>query len=128
NIRGSIRGVTISGVDDSAGGAKLIWQDSSVGVQSRFIGNLAAGNMAEVLRAWDKPDTLESQAARYQADLFWPGSPQDFSLVNLSGDMTLSIEKGSFKRDANAGDGILRLMSILNFDTLARRLRFDFSD
>ena len=128
NIRGSIRGITISGADESSGGAKLIWQDAPGGVQSRFIGKLSAGDMAEVLRAWDKPDTIESQAALYRADLYWPGSPQDFSLVNLSGDMTLAIEKGSFKRDANAGDGVLRLMSILNFDTLARRLRFDFSD
>lgn len=128
NIRGSIRGVTVSGADESSSGAKLIWQETPGGVQSRFIGNLSAGDMAEVLRAWDKPDTIESQAALYRADLFWPGSPQDFTLVNLSGDMTLAIKKGSFKRDANAGDGVLRLMSILNFDTLARRLRFDFSD
>jgi uncharacterized protein YhdP len=128
NIRGSIRGITVSGVDDALDGAKLIWQDTPEGVQSRFIGNLSAGNMAEVLRAWDKPDTIESHAAHYRADLFWPGSPQDFKLVNLGGEMTLLIEKGSFKRDASAGDGILRLMSILNFDTLARRLRFDFSD
>ncbi len=128
NIRGSIRGITISGADESSGGAKLIWQEAPGGVQSRFIGNMSAGDMAEVLRAWDKPDTIESQTARYQADLYWPGSPQEFALVNLSGDMTLAIEKGSFKRDASAGDGVLRLMSILNFDTLARRLRFDFSD
>lgn len=127
NIRGSIRGITVSGADE-LGGAKLIWQEAPDGVQSRFIGNLSAGDMAEVLRAWDKPDTIESQTARYQADLYWPGSPQDFALVHLSGDMTLFIENGSFKRDANAGDGVLRLMSILNFDTLARRLRFDFSD
>lgn len=133
NIRGSIRGITISegtinGTDPASGGAKLIWQHTPVGVQTRFIGNLSAGNMAEVLRAWDKPDTLESKKAEYQADLFWAGSPQDFALVNLGGEMSIHIEEGSFKRDASAGDGILRLMSILNFDTLARRLRFDFSD
>jgi uncharacterized protein YhdP len=97
-------------------------------VQTRFIGSLDAGDMAEVLRAWDKPDTLESRRAHYGADLFWPGSPQDFKLVNLGGEMSIDIEQGSFKRDASAGDGLLRLMSILNFDTLARRLRFDFSD
>lgn len=128
NIRGSIRGVTISGVEDALGGARLIWQNTPVGVQTRFIGSLAAGDMAEVLRAWDKPDTLESKAAHYRADLFWPGSPQDFQLLNVGGDMSISIEQGSFKRDASAGEGLLRLMSILNFDTLARRLRFDFSD
>lgn len=128
NIRGSIRGVTISGADDALEGAKLIWQNTPVGVQTRFIGSLNAGDMAEVLRAWDKPDTLDSSRAHYRADLFWPGSPQDFKLVNVGGEMSIDIEQGSFKRDASAGDGLLRLMSILNFDTLARRLRFDFSD
>ena len=131
NIRGSIRGVTISGaknVEGAQAGARLIWQNTPVGVQSRFIGDLSADDMSTVLLAWDKPDTLESESAHYRADLFWPGSPQDFSLLNLGGEMSIQIENGRFKRDASAGDGILRLMSILNFDTLARRLRFDFSD
>ncbi|MEN0035615.1 MAG: AsmA-like C-terminal region-containing protein [Cellvibrio sp.] len=128
NIRGSIRGVTIAGVDGSAEGAKLIWQDGPEGVQSRFIGNLETGDMAAVLRAWDKPDTIESHAARYRTDLYWAGSPQDFGLVNLNGEMSIWLEKGRFKRDASAGDGILRLMSVLNFDSLARRMRLDFSD
>lgn len=128
NINGSIRGVRVGGVDAAIGGATLIWQNTPAGVQTRFIGTLSAGDMAEVLRAWGKPDTLESNTAQYSADLVWPGSPQAFKLVNLSGDMTISVAKGTFKRDASAGDGLLRLMSILNFDTLARRLRFDFSD
>ncbi len=131
NIQGSIRGVTVSGakgVEGAEAGAKLIWQNTPVGVQSRFIGDLSAGDLAAVLQAWDKPDTLESQSAHFRADLFWSGSPQDFALVNLGGDMTIQIDNGRFKRDASAGDGLLRLMSILNFDTLARRLRFDFSD
>ena len=127
-IRGSIRGVTVSGPDDELDGARLIWQNTPTGVQSRFIGNLGAGDLGQVLRAWDKPDTLESKTAHFNADLFWPGSPQDFSVVNLGGEMSIAIETGRFKREANAGDGLLRLMSILNFDTLARRLRFDFSD
>ena len=128
DIRGSVRGVTVSGPDDELDGARLIWQNTSTGVQTRFVGNLGAGDLGQVLRAWDKPDTIESKTAHFNADLFWPGSPQDFNVVNLGGEMSILIETGRFKREANAGDGILRLMSILNFDTLARRLRFDFSD
>ncbi|WP_084618539.1 YhdP family phospholipid transporter [Cellvibrio sp. OA-2007] len=128
NIRGSIRGVTVSAVDEAQEGARLIWQNTPTGVQTRFIGNLSAADLGGVLRAWGKPDTIESETAHFSADLFWAGSPQDFNLVNLNGEMSIAIETGRFKREANAGDGILRLMSILNFDTLARRLRFDFSD
>lgn len=132
-IRGSIRGVTVSGMDDKPeepelAGARLIWHNTEVGVQTRFIGRLRAGDMGAVLREWQKPDMLESTAASYDADLFWPGSPQDFKILNLGGEMTIAVENGRFKRDAGAGEGILRLMSILNFDSLARRLRLDFSD
>jgi uncharacterized protein YhdP len=128
NIRGSMRSLTVSDADDPLEGAKLIWQNTPVGVQTRFIGSLRAGNIAEVLRAWEKPDTIESRSAHFRADLFWTGSPQDFKLVNLGGDMTIAIKKGSFKREASAGEGVLRLMSLLNFDTLARRMQLDFSD
>ncbi len=132
-IRGTIRGVTVSGIDDNPqepelAGARLIWHNTDLGVQSRFIGRLRAGDMGAVLREWQKPDMLESAAASYDADLFWPGSPQDFKILNLGGEMTIAVENGRFKRDAGAGEGILRLMSILNFDSLARRLRLDFSD
>jgi uncharacterized protein (TIGR02099 family) len=132
-IRGSIRGITVSGIDDKAAdeesaGAKLIWQNTGVGVQTRFIGRLSAGDIGAVLRDWQKPDSVESTSATYQADLFWPGSPQDFKLLNLGGEMSIAMENGRFKRDASAGEGILRLMSVLNFDSLARRLRLDFSD
>jgi uncharacterized protein YhdP len=132
-IRGTIRGVTVSGLADNPaeperGGARLIWHNTDVGVQTRFIGRLSAGDMGAVLRDWQKPDTVESTTATYEADLFWPGSPQDFKLLNLGGEMTIAMANGRFKREASAGEGVLRLLSILNFDSLARRLRLDFSD
>jgi uncharacterized protein YhdP len=132
-IRGAIRGVTVSGIDDSAvdeelAGAKLIWQNTEVGVQTRFIGRLSAGDIGAVLRDWQKPDSVESTSADFTADVFWAGSPQDFQLLNLGGEMNILMENGRFKRDSSAGEGILRLMSVLNFDSLARRLRLDFSD
>ncbi|PUA30253.1 MAG: DUF3971 domain-containing protein [Cellvibrio sp. 79] len=125
-IRGSIRGVTISGANDQ--GAQIFWNYTTQGQQTRFVGTLTAGDIGAVLREWQKPDTIESTRAHYQADLFWPGSPQDFSIVELGGDMIIHMENGRFKREASAGDGILRLLSILNFDSLARRMRLDFSD
>ncbi len=128
NIRGRIRGLTISGAKDGLDGAKLIWQHTDQGVQTRFIGSFSAGDMGDVLRQWQKPDTIESSAAHFSGDLFWAGAPQDFKIVELNGDMSIWMENGRFKRGVSAEDGLLRLMSILNFDTLARRMRLDFSD
>lgn len=126
-IRGSIRGVTIAG-NQGEQGAQIHWHHTPEGMQTRFIGRLNAGDMGAVLRAWQKPDTLESESAQFDADLFWPGSPQDFQAVELGGEMTINVRNGRFKRDTSAGEGILRLLSILNFDSLARRMRLDFSD
>jgi len=128
NIRGRIRGLTVSGAKDSLDGAKLIWQHTDQGTQTRFIGSFSAKDIGDVLRQWEKPDTIESSAAFFSADLFWAGSPQDLKIVELNGDMTMWMENGRFKRGVSAEDGLLRLMSLLNFDTLARRLRLDFSD
>lgn len=127
-IHGSIRGVTIDGVDDTQDGAKIIWQRDDEGEKTRFIGSMSAGDIADVMRQWNKPDPLESKAAKFTLDIYWAGSPQQFELVDINGDMRLWFEQGRFKRDVSAEDGILRLMSVLNFDSLARRMRMDFSD
>lgn len=129
NIHGTVRDITVSGADDPLAGAKLTWKLSEQGPQTHFIGSLSATNLSSVLQAWQKPDTIESSAAQFRVDINWQGDPQDFGLKKLSGNMDIWIEKGRFKRNPSVGsDGFLRLMSILNFDSLARRLRLDFSD
>src|SRR5690606_5048349 len=150
NIHGIIRGVTVAGVDSSVEnqtnekptpqqngsgslrqtpGAQLIWKKDDSREQTRFVGQLSAENMADVLQQWGVTDFIESQTARYQVDLTWPGAPQHFSIAELKGDVELSLQNGRFKRNSGTGsEGLLRLFGLVNFDTLARRLRLDFSD
>jgi uncharacterized protein (TIGR02099 family) len=138
NINGSVKGVTVSGLStigadgkiiSKAKGAKLNWLVSDTGSSTHFIGELSAGDMSAVLREWQKPDTLESKSARFNLDLTWGGDPQDFALTKIAGNVDLMIEHGRFKNNPSPGsDGFLRLMAVLNFDSLARRLRLDFSD
>ncbi len=139
NIRGQVRGLRVQGLkshDTPANGqaaaletgAKLYWVVDGQGARTRFMGSLTADNLADVMAAWDKPDMIDSSSASFQVDLTWPGAPGEFALVNLEGQMDLLLTDGRFKRGAGAGEGILRLLSLVNFDTLARRLRLDFSD
>ncbi len=129
NIHGKVRGITISGADDALAGAKLSWQLDGNGPQTHFTGALSATDISGVLQQWQKPDMLESSNAQFRTDVGWDGDPQDFSLKKMSGNIDIWLEKGRFKRTPSAGsDGFLRLMAILNFDSLARRLRLDFSD
>jgi uncharacterized protein (TIGR02099 family) len=137
NIQGQIRGVTVGGVAGAMpdalsnvnSGAKLSWTNKTNGPYTHFSGVLSATDISSVLQQWQKPDMIESTAANVKADVGWEGDPQDFNLKKLSGNMNIWLEKGRFKRTPSVGsDGFLRLMAILNFDSLARRLRLDFSD
>jgi uncharacterized protein (TIGR02099 family) len=128
NIKGQIRGMNIQHQDVNDRGAQLFWQITESGQQSRFVGQLTTNNMADVLRNWKKPEMVESQSASILVDVNWLSAPQDFHLVDIAGLIQLKLTEGRFHREATAGDGLLRLMSILNFDSLARRLRLDFTD
>src|SRR5690606_13540976 len=81
-----------------------------------------------VMLAWEKPDMLDGRHADFQVDLTWPGAPGEFALAALGGQVDLMLSDGRCKRGAGAGEGILRLLSLVNFDTLPRRLRMDFAD
>lgn len=90
---------------------------------SELTGVLTAGNMADVLTANGYAPSLESSSAEFIADVSWPGSPAFFTAANLSGDISINIEDGRFLQRAGAA-GALKLISILNFDAIMRRLRF----
>lgn len=128
-IQGSVKGVRVVGFEQEEQGAKLYWKQDESGYSSHFVGSLKANNLSDVLQQWQKPDMLESESAHFKADISWSGDPRDFALKKLSGDVSVNVLKGRFKRNPSPGsDGFLRLMAILNFDSLARRLRLDFSD
>lgn len=128
NIQGTLRGMSMHHQQINSRGAQLFWQVNEQGDISRFAGRLTAKNMADVLRQWKKPEMVESSNAELKVDVNWLSAPQDFHLVDIAGLIEINLNEGRFHREATAGDGLLRLMSILNFDSLARRLRLDFSD
>lgn len=129
NIHGAVKGVTVGGLNDALSGAKMVWSLTENGSKTHFTGALSADNISSVMQQWQKPDTIESSNTRFGVDVGWDGDPEDFALKKLSGNMDIWLEKGRFKRNPSAGsDGFLRLMAILNFDSIARRLRLDFSD
>jgi uncharacterized protein YhdP len=83
-----------------------------------------AVNLATVLSAFGYAPSLESNRAVFTTDLSWSGSPGNFSAVGLRGAIDLKINNGRFLQGGAAGSGALKLISILNFDALVRRLRF----
>ncbi|MFK7863241.1 MAG: YhdP family protein [Pseudohongiellaceae bacterium] len=101
----------------------FLWSYDGVEHQSELQGQLSADNMADVLTANGLAAVFESTRASFETDIQWPGSPAAFAAAGLSGSLKVDIEDGRFLQDAS-GNGALKLISIINFDAIMRRLRF----
>ncbi|NRF66235.1 TIGR02099 family protein [Aquincola sp. S2] len=62
---------------------------------------------------------------RLQGQLGWAGSPLDFDVPTLDGQMTLTLDAGQFLK---AEPGVGRLLGVLSLQALPRRLALDFRD
>ena len=131
-IEGTLRGITIEGRTTGSDrlGAQLMWmRDDDGSESSQFIGRLSGENLGDVLQAWGQEAAIESRSAVFDTALRWQGSPAMMSPNSLNGEIRIDIRDGRFLRASdNAGTSLLRLLSLFNFDTWARRLRLDFSD
>ena len=85
-------------------------------------GILYADDIADVLTANGYAPSLNSDNAYFITNVTWPGTPAFFSASNLSGDIELEIFEGRFQQNSGS-TGALKLISIINFDAIMRRLR-----
>gem|GEM_PF-923881 len=109
--------------------AEFVWTQHDTGNQSTFRGTLMANDVGAQLEAWGLEKLLESRQGIVTAEVSWPGAPDEISLQKVAGKVVFDMEDGSFIRGANEGDnGLLRLIALFNFDTIARRLKLDFTD
>ncbi len=100
----------------------LRWDFDGRDHATELAGLILADDMAAVLLDSGFAASLESQGARFAADLQWPGSPAFLQGSQLSGNVDLLVENGRFL-ETSAGGGALKLISIINFDAIMRRLR-----
>ena len=116
DVVGDIRGLHIESASD------VFWSRSG---ETHFKGSVAAGDLEEVLPQWDFAPSVESESFTASGDLRWPGSPLNFDLHHLSGHAELAVDNGRFLDIAPGGT---RIMSLINFSTIVKRMSFDFSD
>ena len=118
NLLGDIKGMRIEAADD------LVWTRESD--TSYFNGRITAGDLALVLPQWGYAPSVESASVDIEARVEWPGSPLNFEPGDVSGDMRMAIDTGRFLEvDEAAG---AKILALLNFTSVARRLALDFSD
>ncbi|MGD9660456.1 MAG: YhdP family protein [Porticoccaceae bacterium] len=133
DLEGGVRGIEIKaqpGVDESAETpAEMRWTIENGVHRTFFSGTLATGNIEEALKRWHIPAPLTSKSANFFAELGWQGQPWEISLLALDGYLGIEVIDGQFyKATGAATNTFFKLVSLVNFDTWLRRLRFDFSD
>lgn len=115
----SLKGLNVSG---QAG-----WRRSNGQVNSWYNGRLSGDNLSDVLLAWGFAPTVTSRTFSADANMRWAGSPMALSLEKLSGDLDIRFHNGQLVT-VDGGAQALRVFGLLNFDSIGRRLRLDFSD
>ena len=94
--------------------------------QTRLSGlQFSSKNVGRIQRGLRQPPVIEGKDLEGSADLQWQGSPLAFNVASLNGAASLRIRDGLV---AAEGAGALRAFGALNFNSMARRLKLDFSD
>jgi uncharacterized protein YhdP len=104
--------------------AEFRWIYDGQNHRSVLNGQLTATDLAPVLSAYGYAPSLQSTSAVFDSRLHWDGSPAYFSALGLSGDLDIKISSGRFQQRVGVANSALRLISIINFDAVIRRLRF----
>jgi uncharacterized protein (TIGR02099 family) len=114
-----LKGMTLTG----NGG----WEGAPGSTSSWFKGQVRGKNLADILKAWGFAPTVTSQDFEMNADGRWPGSPAWVGLKRYSGSLDATLRRGQFV-EVEGGAAALRVFGLLNFNSIGRRLRLDFSD
>ncbi|NVK41478.1 MAG: TIGR02099 family protein [Oceanospirillaceae bacterium] len=117
DIAGTIGSIKING-----GG---VWQENPAATELTL--KLDGKDLGDVIAAWGNGRVVESERAQSYAQLNWPDRPWRFGLAKASGELRFELENGRIIDSGNASN-LLRIFGILNLNSLARRLKLDFSD
>lgn len=126
-LRPAAGGVAFSAVDLDLKGLRVRGSGGWASKGSWYKGRIEGGNLADVLLAWGFAPSTTSESFHLDADGRWPGSPAFFGLKRYSGTLDASLRKGQL-REVDGSAQALRVFGLLNFDSIGRRLRLDFSD
>ncbi len=130
-LRPTARGVAAQDIDLDFKGLHVdgsgAWEGETGATSSWYKGRLDGKNLADVLKAWGFAPTVTSRDFRLDVDGRWPGSPAWVGLKRFSGSMDAALRSGQFV-EVEGGAQALRVFGLLNFNSIGRRLRLDFSD
>lgn len=111
----------------------LLWAKSESGEYASSLSLMGKSYSIEqfIRRFDDNPKAkspIKSKHADVIIDLSWEGGPDAFSLNASEGIIDFKFKEGQFLKTSDSAEGLLKLIGIINFDTLVRRMKLNFSD
>ncbi|PHN26769.1 YhdP family protein [Pseudomonas sp. ICMP 460] len=130
-LRPTAKGLAFNNLDLGLKGMQLVgaggWEGAPGASSSWYKGRLDGKNIADVLKGWGFAPTVTSEDFHLDVDGRWPGSPAWVGPKRFSGSLDAAFRKGQLV-EVEGGAQALRVFGLLNFNSIGRRLRLDFSD
>ena len=130
-VRPTTNGIQLADLNMGLKGMSLLgdggWEGAPGASSSWYKGRVNGKNLADVLKAWGFAPTVTSEDFELNVDGRWPGSPAWVGLKRYSGSLDATLNRGQFV-EVEGGAQALRVFGLLNFNSIGRRLRLDFSD
>ncbi|WP_207261804.1 YhdP family protein [Pseudomonas sp. GW101-3H06] len=130
-VRPTAKGIALNSLDMGLKGILLQgsggWEGVPGSSTSWYKGRISGKNLADVLKGWGFAPSVTSQEFHMDVDGRWPGSPAWLASKRFSGTLDASMKEGQFV-EVEGGAQALRVFGLLNFNSIGRRLRLDFSD
>ncbi|VVP28503.1 hypothetical protein PS862_04239 [Pseudomonas fluorescens] len=130
-VRPTAKGIALNTLDLGLKGILLQgsggWEGTPGSSSSWFKGRASGKNLADVLKGWGFAPSVTSENFHMDVDGRWPGSPAWLATKRFSGTLDASLNKGQFVEVEGSAQA-LRVFGLLNFNSIGRRLRLDFSD
>ncbi len=101
--------------------ASYVWRQGASN-ESSFNAAFSFRDLGDVFARLEYQRILESRRGSLQIDLDWPGGPQDFALARSTGEVLIEAREGRFLEAPEGASGTLRVVSLLNFAGVIRRL------
>ncbi|MGQ4276680.1 YhdP family protein [Pseudidiomarina sp. E22-M8] len=107
--------------------ARLDWQvaTETSDAETRFEGTFNSGDLGVFLNEYNITSIIQDSPADFDFQLAWQGSPEEFDVASLNGEMDWQLGQGYLN---DVSDGGARLFSLLSLEGILRKLRFDFRD